>query len=340
LLSAEPPRALHRWPIVVSGRRASLDTTVQLTLAAQHSAAQLAEKIRQGDLRSLARGASLIENQSSAGRELSQLLFPYTGRALTVGITGPPGAGKSTLVNQLIRLVRGQQQRVGVLAVDPSSPFSSGAILGDRIRMQEHHADPGVFLRSMATRGRMGGLAAATIELPLLLDAAGYDLILIETVGVGQDEVEISQLADVTVVVLVPGMGDDVQAIKAGIMEVADVFAVNKADLPGADCLEQEIRAMQSFADPAPANLAPICRTIASDGTGVQDLWAVIEKVFAEHGRLRGRTATWEFRLRELLRNRLLTKLDSQVLLEHAMAVAERREDPFQAVDELMAGLG
>ncbi len=257
-----------------------------------------------------------------------------------MGITGPPGAGKSTLVNQLIRLVRGQQRRVGVLAVDPSSPFSSGAILGDRIRMQEHHADPGVFLRSMATRGRMGGVAAATVEQALLLDAAGYDLVLIETVGVGQDEVEISQLADVTVVVLVPGMGDDVQAIKAGIMEVADVFAINKADLPGADRLEQEIRAMQSFADPAQASLTPICRTIARDGTGVQDLWTVIERVFAEPGRLHARPATWEFRLRELLRDRLLTRLDPIVLRKHANAVAEKREDPFQAVDALLAGLG
>ena len=300
-------------------RRASLDTTVQLTLAANHSAADLAEKVREGDLRSLARAASLIENQSPAGRELTRLLFPYTGRALTIGITGPPGAGKSTLVNQLIRLARGEQRQVGILAVDPSSPFSSGAILGDRIRMQEHHADPGVFIRSVATRGRLGGVAASTLELALLLDAAGRDLVLIETVGVGQDEVEISRLADVTVVVLVPGLGDDVQAIKAGIMEVADVFAVNKADLPGADRLEQEIRAMQSFADPNLANdLAPVCRVIASDGTGVRELWDAIEKVFAAKGHLKGRATTWEVRLRELLRDRLVATLDSEALKQHA----------------------
>jgi LAO/AO transport system kinase len=321
-------------------RRASLDTTVQLTRADKHSVAYLAEKVREGDLRSLARAASLIENQSPARGELTRLLFPHTGRALTVGITGPPGAGKSTLVNQLIRLARAGQRQVGILAVDPSSPFSSGAILGDRIRMQEHHGDPGVFIRSIAARGRLGGVAASTLELALLLDAAGRDLILIETVGVGQDEVEISRLADVTVVVLVPGLGDDVQAIKAGIMEVADVFAVNKADLPGADRLEQEIRAMQSFVDPHWANrIAPVCRVIASDGTGVRELWDAIEKVFAEKGHLKRRAGTWEVRLGELLRDRLLATLDSEALRRHAEAVAEKKEDPFQAIEELMDSL-
>ncbi len=321
-------------------RRASLDTTVQLTLAANHSAAYLAEKVREGDLRSLARAASLIENQSRASRELTRLLFPHTGRALTIGVTGPPGAGKSTLVNQLIRLARAEQRQVGVLAVDPSSPFSSGAILGDRIRMQEHHADQGVFIRSVAARGRLGGVATSTLELALLLDAAGRDLILIETVGVGQDEVEITRLADVTLVVLVPGLGDDVQAIKAGIMEVADVFAVNKADLPGADRLEQEIRAMQSFADPHLANrVAPVCRVIASDGTGVRELWDAIEKVSAGKGRIKDQARTWEVRLCELLRDRLVATLDSDGLRRHAEAVAEKREDPFQAVDELMDDL-
>jgi LAO/AO transport system kinase len=311
-----------------------------LTTAAQHSVVLLAEKAREGDLRSLARAASLIENQSTAGRELTRLLFPYTGQALTVGITGPPGAGKSTLVNQLIRLARAEQQRVGILAVDPSSPFSSGAILGDRIRMQEHHADPGVFIRSIAARGRLGGVAASTLELALLLDAAGRDLILIETVGVGQDEVEISRLADITVVVLVPGLGDDVQAIKAGIMEVADVFAVNKADLPGADRLEQEIRAMQSFADSHLVNrIAPVCRVIASDGTGVRELWDAIEKEFAAKGHFKARASTWEVRLRELLRDRLMAGLDSEALRRHAEAVAEKKEDPFQAIDGLMEGL-
>jgi LAO/AO transport system kinase len=338
-------RVISRTAAPISARasratQAAIDTTVQLTLAAQPSvAAHLAEKVRQGDMRSLARAASLIENQTSDGRELIRLLFPYTGQALIVGITGPSGAGKSTLVNQLVRLARSRQQQVGILAVDPSSPFSSGAILGDRIRMQEHHADPGVFLRSLATRGRMGGVAAPTLELALLLDAAGRDLVFIETVGVGQDEIEISRLADVTVVVLAPGFGDDVQAMKAGIMEVADVFAVNKADLVGADRLQQEIRAMQSFAEPSLAEPAPVCPVVSSDGTGVSELWAMVEKVFSEKGRLQRRAEIWEVRLRELLRDRLLATLDSKALLQHATAVAEKNEDPFQAVDSLMAGL-
>jgi LAO/AO transport system kinase len=311
-----------------------------LTLAANNFSAHLVEGVRKGDVRSLARAASIIENHGAAGWELTRLLFPYTGRALTVGITGPPGVGKSTLVNHMIRLARAEQRRVGVLAVDPSSPFSSGAILGDRVRMQEHHDDDGVFIRSIATRGRLGGVAASTLELALLLDAAGRDLVLIETVGVGQDEIEISRLADVTVVVLAPGLGDDIQAIKAGIMEVADVFAVNKADLPGADRLEQEIRTMQSFAAPHPANgTAPVCRVVASDGTGLRDLWCAIEKVFAVKGHLTGKAGTWEVRLRELLRDRLVAAIDSGELKRHAEAVAEKKEDPLQAADQLMDGL-
>ena len=226
--------------------------------------AALSDRILAGDLRALARAATAIENQSTAGRELIASLFPQTGRAHIIGITGPPGAGKSTLVDQMIALLRAAGKTVAVIAVDPSSPFSRGAILGDRIRMQRHHADPGVFIRSMASRGKLGGLARATLEMALLLDAAGRDFVLIETVGVGQDEVDIVRLAIVTVVVLVPGMGDDVQALKAGIMEIADVFAINKSDLPGAERLEQEIRAMQSVAhDVGCPTAAPVRRIIA-----------------------------------------------------------------------------
>ncbi len=208
----------------------------------------LAEKILAGDPRSLARAATAIENRSPDAESLLKELFPRTGRASIIGITGAPGAGKSTLTDRLVHELRREDKSVGVLAVDPTSPYSGGAILGDRIRMLSHHADPGVFIRSMATRGHLGGLAAATTDMALLLDAAGKDFVLIETVGVGQDEVEIAKLADVTVVVLVPGMGDDVQAIKAGIMEIADVFVINKADQSGgADRLEREILALQAL---------------------------------------------------------------------------------------------
>ncbi len=223
-----------------------------------------------GNTRALARAATLIESQAEDGRKLISSLFARTGRATLIGITGPPGAGKSTLVDQLIRQLRARGGKVGVIAVDPSSPYTNGAILGDRIRLGDHFGDPGVFIRSMATRGKLGGLARSTVELSLLLDAAGFDTILIETVGVGQDEVDIAGVADVTVVVLVPGLGDDVQAIKAGIIEIADVLVVNKADLPGADRLEEELRAMQSLTKTSQP--APIVRVIASQGSGVDQL--------------------------------------------------------------------
>src|SRR5579872_67211 len=226
-----------------------------------------AQKIVDGDLRALARAATWIENRSPEAEPLLRALFPHTGRALILGVTGPPGAGKSTLCDQCARLIRAEGKTVGIIAVDPSSPFSGGAILGDRIRMQQHHDDPGVFIRSMATRGWMGGLAKATTEMTMLLDAAGRDVVLVETVGVGQDEVEIAKLANVTVVVLVPGMGDDVQALKAGIMEIADVFVINKADLPGADRLEREIKAVQSLAHRPDGWRPPIVHAVAKDGT-------------------------------------------------------------------------
>ncbi|MBZ5723478.1 MAG: methylmalonyl Co-A mutase-associated GTPase MeaB [Acidobacteriia bacterium] len=234
-----------------------------------------ASKIRQGDARALARAATGIENRDPQALETLRELAPGCGHARIVGITGPPGAGKSTLVDALAVALRRQGKTIAILAVDPTSRITGGAILGDRIRMQQHHADPGIFIRSMATRGSSGGLARATADLARLMDAAGKDFVIIETVGVGQDEIEIAGLAQITVVVLVPGMGDDVQAIKAGIMEIADVFAINKADQPGADRVERELQAMLSLAN---GRRPAIVRTVATQGTGID---ALLEAVAA-----------------------------------------------------------
>ena len=301
---------------------------------------QLQQAILAGNLRALARAATLIEKGTAEGRELISSLFPCTGRAVTVGITGPPGAGKSTLVDQLIRILRLQNKTVGVIAVDPSSPFSRGAILGDRIRMNSHYADNGVFIRSLATRGQLGGIARGTLELALLLDATGRDVVLIETIGVGQDEITVAQLADITVVVLVPGLGDDVQALKAGVLEIADVFAINKADLPGAERLEAEIRAMQSFASASEREkAAPIRRVTAHDGGGVGELWSVITGISEKRGRKSAQAETWAVRLREMLRERLDSELSAGLLQTHAERVAAKQEDPHCAVDALRASL-
>jgi len=260
-------------------------------------------------------------------------LFPHTGNALVIGITGPPGAGKSTLADGIIHLLRRAEQRVGVIAVDPTSPYSGGAILGDRIRMQSHYADSGVFIRSMATRGHLGGLAPATTDMALLFDAAGMDVVIVETVGVGQDEVDIVRLADVTAVVLVPGMGDDVQAIKAGIMEIAGVFLINKADQPGADRLEREIHAMLSLAhhdDPAP----PVVHVVASEGAGIAEALDAIRSVAGNRAGNQRSEHIWRRRLLEMYRERLLNRIPAAELDIAARDVALRRKDPYSIVDE------
>ncbi len=229
-----------------------------------------AQQIRSGDLRALARAATGVENRDPAALALLREMQPFAGHARIVGVTGPPGAGKSTLVDAITAELRRQGKTVAVIAVDPTSRITGGAILGDRIRMQQHCADAGVFVRSMATRGQSGGIARATADLTQLMDAAGRDFVIIETVGVGQDEIEIAKLAQVTVVVLTPGLGDDVQAIKAGIMEIADVFAINKADLPGAERVEREVRGERD---------RPIVKTVATEGTGIRELLEAVALV-------------------------------------------------------------
>lgn len=290
-------------------------------------------KILSGDLRALARAATAIENRSPQAETLLKELFPHTGKATVIGITGAPGAGKSTLVDKLAHALRQENKSVGIIAVDPTSPYTGGAILGDRIRMLAHHADPQVFIRSMATRGWLGGLAGATTDMALLLDAAGREVVLIETVGVGQDEVAIAKLADVTVVVLVPGMGDDVQAIKAGIMEIADVFVINKADQPEPDRLEREIKAIQSLSTRKDGWIPPIVRTIAPDGQGITETLAAVRS-FLAHGDRKARiVANWNLRLREMLRDRMLHRVPDLDFQGAAEDVASGRSDPYSIID-------
>ncbi|MBI4444172.1 MAG: methylmalonyl Co-A mutase-associated GTPase MeaB, partial [Acidobacteria bacterium] len=248
-----------------------------ITETPQNSLEEWVQKILQGDSRTISRAISTVENRDAQAQELMKTLFRHTGRAAIIGITGAPGSGKSTLVSALAALLRGHNRQVGILAVDPTSPYTGGAILGDRVRMQAQSTDPGIYIRSMATRGALGGLSAATLDAVVVLDAAGKDFILIETVGVGQDEVEIARLADATLLLLVPGLGDEVQTFKAGVMEVADIFVLNKADQAGADRLETEIQNMLSSAPALTPWLPPIVRTVATEQRGVQDL---LEAVF------------------------------------------------------------
>jgi LAO/AO transport system kinase len=295
-----------------------------------------AQRIRSGDPRALARAATLIENRAPEADALMAELFPYTGHALLIGITGAPGSGKSTLVDQMTAAYRRSGKTVGVIAVDPTSPYTGGAILGDRIRMQRHHEDPGVFIRSMATRGWMGGLARAATDMALLLDAAGRDVVMIETVGVGQDEVEVARLADVTVVVLVPGLGDDVQAIKAGIMEIADVFAINKADLPGAQKLEREIRNNLALAHRPDGWTPEVIETVASEGQGTTELIEAVSRYRTARPGRADSSDIWRLRLREMLRERLLERLPVDELDRAAAEVAGRRRDPYTVVHEFL----
>lgn len=304
----------------------------------------LAERVLAGEPRAIARAISLIENDDPTAGDLVARIFSRTGRAYLIGVTGPPGAGKSTLVDRLLTELRAANQSVGVIAVDPTSPFTGGAVLGDRVRMQQHAGDSHVFVRSMATRGHLGGLARATGDAALVLDAAGFDTVIVETVGVGQDEVDIIRMADVSLVALVPGTGDDVQALKAGIMEIADIFIVNKADREGADRLVSAVEgnlALHGYGDGEWR--PPIIKTVATTGAGVP---AVVQAIaqFREHGasqQTARRRARSEYRLRELVSQRFMTHLEKGVLEEGEFSrlvdrIAARELDPYTAAETLL----
>ncbi len=309
----------------------------------------LADRVLAGDARAIARAISLIEDEDPQSAALVAAIFARTGHAYLVGVTGPPGAGKSTLVDRLVTELRRAGPRgnlsTAVVAVDPTSPFSGGAVLGDRLRMQAHASDEGVFIRSMATRGHLGGLARATGDAALVLDAAGKDVIIIETVGVGQDEVDIIRTADVSIVTLVPGTGDEVQALKAGIMEIADIFVVNKADREGADRLVSSVEAnlaLQSFG--ADEWRPPILKTVATTGQGVAELVDTIWRFRAHSERVQSarRRTRSEYRLRELVSQRFMEYLERSVLAPGEIGsvvdrIAARQLDPYTAASELLA---
>ena len=308
------------------------------------SSQPLIDRIVAGDPNAVARAISKIEDGAPESGALMKAVFPHTGRALIIGITGAPGAGKSSLVDKLAALYRKREERVGIIAVDPSSPFSGGAILGDRIRMQTLSRDKGVFIRSMATRVNLGGLARATVEAVAILDAAGYKRIIVETVGVGQDEIEIAKTAEVCVVVLVPGMGDDVQTMKAGIMEIGDVLVINKADRDGVLRTEKELDALLSLAPRPDTWQTPIVKTVAIESKGIEQLAEAIQSFAtfqsatpAGHDR---RQAIARWRILELLRDRLMAETlngnSNERLDILAAKVASKKLDPYSAVEEMM----
>jgi LAO/AO transport system kinase len=304
------------------------------------------EKILAGDIHGISRALSLVEGDGGQGtRDLLKALYPHSSESLVVGITGGTGTGKSTLVEELAQEFLKTTQKVGIIAVDPTSPFSGGAILGDRIRMQSLATNPAVFIRSMATRGRLGGLSAAVNDGLVVLAAAGYGVLLVETVGVGQDEVEVAETADVTVVILVPGMGDDVQTIKAGIMEIGDIFVLNKADRDGAEKARLELDSLRSLMAPRDGWVPPILETVAIRGQGLSELVSAIldfESTVVETGSLAKRKVAFcRAHLVDLLRDRLadeiLSKIGDQELHNYAERVAAHELDPYSAVEELVS---
>ncbi|MEV4621306.1 methylmalonyl Co-A mutase-associated GTPase MeaB [Asanoa sp. NPDC049573] len=319
-----------------------------MSLRRSRNVPELVEQARAGDHRAVARLITLVENGDELLPEIAAVLAPHTGQAQVIGLTGSPGVGKSTTTNELVRELRKQGHRVGVLAVDPSSPFTGGAILGDRVRMQDHATDPGVYIRSMSSRGHLGGLAAATPQAVRVLEGAGCDVVLVETVGVGQAEVEVASLADTTLVLLAPGMGDAIQAVKAGILEIADVFVVNKADRDGADNTYRDIQGMIGLGERGPGEWRQqVVRSVASKGEGIGDIAAAIDKHrgwLVEHGELRHRrekraAAEVEAITLGVLRARMASFRDGSTLKELAGSVAAGELSPYAAADRLLATL-
>jgi LAO/AO transport system kinase len=308
-----------------------------------------AGQICAGDVRAIARAITAIEDHDPRAEELLKQIFPATGRAHLIGVTGAPGTGKSTVVDRLAAHYRRAGEQVGIIAVDPTSPYSGGAILGDRIRMQGHASDSGIFIRSMATRGCLGGLARATGDVALILDASGKQHVLVETVGVGQDEVDIVRLADCTLVLLVPGMGDDVQNMKAGLMEIADIFVLNKSDREGVDRLQMQLEAMLALAPERDGWKPKTVRTVATENTGVDELAAAIAEYREHFDKASGRQAKkrehWKRRLvalaEELFLERALAGTEGEAALDAlAREVADRRKDPYSAAHELLSRAG
>ncbi len=306
---------------------------------------ELVDRVLAGDFRSIARLISLVENDFSQAVPHMRELYRHTGRCLSIGITGAPGSGKSTLVDKLAGLYRSREKKVGIIAVDPTSPFTGGAILGDRIRMQSRALDEGTFIRSMATRGNLGGLARATADALLVLDAAGFDIVLIETVGVGQDEVEVARTAQLTLVLLVPGMGDDVQAMKAGIMEIADIFVINKADHAGIERIEAELTALIAISNRHDFRKPDVVKTVASEGIGIEDCAHAIESWIQNakdsHYYRERMLQTQKERLLNLVRSDVQQSLLSDQSLRErlddlARQMAERQVDPYSAADDLV----
>jgi LAO/AO transport system kinase len=305
----------------------------------------LSQEIIKGNHRAIARAISLVENNRDKAQEMMKEIFPYTGKSIIVGITGVPGSGKSTLVDQMIGPLRKKGKKIGVIAVDPSSPFSGGAILGDRIRMMQHSVDPEIFIRSMATRGHLGGLTKATGEAIAVLEAAGKNLILVETVGVGQDEVEVVKLADVVVVVLVPGAGDDIQIFKAGIMEIADIFALNKADSPGVEKTEKQLKAMLDLGLKK-ESVPPLIKTVATEGKGTELLIREIDKFIVGrdeefHARRKKRLISWMLRdiINEKIYHAVTQNVKASEIGDFVDKIYQREVDPYTVADEIIKRL-